>query len=47
MISIGRDFALDPWSYATFPGLAIFVVVMAVDLLGDGLQESLSPRRTR
>jgi peptide/nickel transport system permease protein len=47
MIAIGRDYFLDQWWYATFPGLAIFVVVMAVNLLGDGLQESLSPRRTR
>jgi ABC-type dipeptide/oligopeptide/nickel transport system permease subunit len=28
----------------TFPGLAIFVSVMAFNLLGDGLQEALSPR---
>jgi peptide/nickel transport system permease protein len=47
MIAIGRDYFLDQWWYATFPGLAIFLVVMAVNLLGDGLQESLSPRRTR
>jgi ABC-type dipeptide/oligopeptide/nickel transport system permease subunit len=28
----------------TFPGLAIFVTVMAFNLLGDGIQEALSPR---
>lgn len=45
MIAIGRDYFLDQWWYATFPGLAIFIAVMAVNLLGDGLQESLSPQR--
>jgi peptide/nickel transport system permease protein len=47
MIAIGRDYILDqPW-YVTFPGLAIFVAVMAFNLLGDGLQEALSPRLQR
>jgi peptide/nickel transport system permease protein len=45
MISVGRDFYLDQWWYATFPGLAIFLVVMAANLVGDGLQEALAPRR--
>jgi peptide/nickel transport system permease protein len=43
MVSIGRDYFLDQWWIVTFPGLAIFVSVMAFNLLGDGLQESLSP----
>ncbi|HEU4974166.1 MAG TPA: ABC transporter permease [Baekduia sp.] len=45
MISVGRDFYLNQWWYATFPGLAIFLVVMAANLVGDGLQEALAPRR--
>jgi peptide/nickel transport system permease protein len=44
MVSIGRDYFLDQWWMVTFPGLAIFVSVMAFNLLGDGLQEALSPR---
>lgn len=45
MIAVGRDFYLNQWWYATFPGLAIFLVVMAANLVGDGLQEALAPRR--
>jgi peptide/nickel transport system permease protein len=47
MVSIGRDYFLDQWWIVTFPGLAIFLSVMAFNLLGDGLQESLSPRLRR
>jgi peptide/nickel transport system permease protein len=34
---------VDPW-YALFPGAAIFVTVLAFNLLGDGLREALDPR---
>lgn len=44
MVSVGRDYFLDQWWMVTFPGLAIFTCVMAFNLLGDGLQEVLSPR---
>jgi peptide/nickel transport system permease protein len=47
MIAVGRDFYLDQWWYATFPGVAIFLVVMAANLVGDGLQEVLSPSRSQ
>jgi peptide/nickel transport system permease protein len=47
MISVGRDYFLDQWWMVTFPGLAIFISVMAFNLLGDGLQEVLSPRSGR
>ena len=47
MVSIGRDYFLDQWWMVTFPGLAIFISVMAFNLLGDGLQEALSPRLRR
>ena len=43
MIAIGRDFYLTQWWYVTFPGIAIFVAVLAANLVGDGLQEVLSP----
>ncbi len=33
------------WWMATFPGLAIFSVVMALNFLGDGLRDALDPRR--
>ncbi|MGH3042268.1 MAG: ABC transporter permease, partial [Gaiellaceae bacterium] len=47
MISAGRNYFLDQWWLVTFPGLAIFLAVMAFNLLGDGLQEALSPRLRR
>lgn len=43
MVNTGKDYILDQWWMATFPGLAIFLAVMAFNLLGDGLQEALSP----
>jgi peptide/nickel transport system permease protein len=47
MISVGRDYYLTQWWYVTFPGLAIFLTVMAFNFLGDGLQEALSPETAR
>lgn len=47
MVSLGRDYFLEQWWLVTFPGLAIFLSVMAFNLLGDGLQEALSPRLRR
>jgi peptide/nickel transport system permease protein len=44
MVSLGRDYLINYWWYATFPGLAIFVTVMAFNLLGDGLRKALDPR---
>jgi peptide/nickel transport system permease protein len=47
MINIGRTYFMDkPWM-AMFPGLAIFVVVLASNLIGDGLGEILNPRLRR
>ena len=43
MVTIGRKYLLDyPW-YATFPGLAIFVVVLAFNILGERLRDVLDP----
>lgn len=43
MISSGRKF-LDAWWVATIPGLAIFIVSLGFNLLGDGLRDVLDPR---
>jgi peptide/nickel transport system permease protein len=37
---------VDPW-FMLFPGLAIFVTVMAFNLFGDGLRDALDPRANR
>jgi len=44
MISEGRKFILDHWWVATMPGLAIFVVSLGFNLLGDGLRDVLDPK---
>ena len=43
-IAESREFLPDAWWYATAPGLAIFLVVMGFNLLGDGLRDLLDPR---
>ena len=44
MISAGRDFILDQWWVATMPGLAIIIVSLGFNLLGDGLRDVLDPK---
>ncbi len=44
MISSGRRYLLDQWWVATMPGLAIFIVSLGFNLLGDGLRDVLDPR---
>ena len=45
MVSEGRSFILDQWWIATFPGIAIFVVVLAFNLVGDTLRDIFDPRQ--
>ena len=44
MIAGGRRFIIDQWWVATMPGLAIFVVALGFNLLGDGLRDVLDPK---
>lgn len=44
MVSEGRQFLLDQWWVSTVPGIAIFVVSLGFNLLGDGLRDVLDPR---
>lgn len=44
MISSGRRVLLDQWWVATVPGIAIFVVSLGFNLLGDGLRDVLDPK---
>jgi peptide/nickel transport system permease protein len=47
MLSGGRELLLTaPW-VMTFPGLAIFLVVLGLNLFGDGLRDALDPRRVQ
>lgn len=47
MISEGRDYVLEQWWYATFPGLIIFLLVLSFNLVGDGLRDTFDPRLKR
>ncbi|MGX9419146.1 ABC transporter permease [Vibrio sp. WJH972] len=44
MIAEGRDYILSYWWLATFPGMAIFIVALGFNLLGDGLRDVLDPK---
>ncbi|MEZ5934957.1 MAG: ABC transporter permease [Alphaproteobacteria bacterium] len=44
MISQGRQYLLDQWWVPTMPGIAIFLVSLGFNLLGDGLRDVLDPR---
>jgi peptide/nickel transport system permease protein len=44
MITLGRDFVTVAWWLATFPGLAILLTVLAINLVGDRLRDALDPR---
>jgi peptide/nickel transport system permease protein len=47
MVATGRAWILAYGYYPTFPGLAIFITVLAFSLLGDGLRDWLDPRIRR
>jgi peptide/nickel transport system permease protein len=47
MVSEGRELILNQWWVATYPGLAIFIVVLAFNLLGDTLRDIFDPRQYR
>jgi peptide/nickel transport system permease protein len=44
MIAEGRDFVTTAWWVSFFPGLAILLVVLAFNLLGDWLRDTLDPK---
>jgi peptide/nickel transport system permease protein len=44
MVSSGREHLLDQWWISTFPGIAIFIVSLGFNLIGDGLRDVFDPR---
>jgi peptide/nickel transport system permease protein len=44
MISEGRGLLFTAWWVSTLPGLILMVLVLAINLLGEGLREVLDPR---
>ena len=45
MLSAGREFITLAWWLTTFPGIAIFLVVLSWNFIGDGIREALDPRQ--
>lgn len=46
MLSAGRMVLANAWHVATIPGIAIFLVSLSFNILGDGLRDALDPRQT-
>jgi peptide/nickel transport system permease protein len=44
MVSAGRDYLLVAWWISTLPGIAILILVLAINLFGEGLRDILDPR---
>ena len=44
MIGANRQYILGAWWPVTFPGIAIFLTVLAVSLIGDGLNDAFNPK---
>lgn len=47
MLAEAREFILRAWWVVTFPGLAILITVLAINLFGDGLRDALDPKLKR
>jgi len=47
MLAEAREFIQRAWWVVTFPGLAILVTVLAINLMGDGLRDALDPKLKR
>ena len=47
MVCEGVEYILEQWWISVFPGLAIFLLVLAFNLVGDGLRDVLDPRMKR
>jgi peptide/nickel transport system permease protein len=47
VLSDGRNYMRQAWWITTYPGLAIMLTVLSVNLLGDGLRDALDPRMKR
>lgn len=47
MLAEAREFILRAWWVVTFPGLAILITVLDINLIGDGLRDALDPKLKR
>ena len=47
MVNTGRLYFLQHWWYATFPGLAILLLVLGFNLFGDAIRDAMDPKLSR
>jgi ABC-type dipeptide/oligopeptide/nickel transport system permease subunit len=47
MVADGRSFMLEAWWVSTFPGLAILLLVLAINVMSQGLRDAFDPRFQR
>jgi dipeptide transport system permease protein len=47
MLARAREFITSAWWIVTWPGLAILITVLAINLVGDGLRDALDPKLKR
>lgn len=47
MLAEAREFILRAWWVVTFPGVAILLTVLSINLMGDGLRDALDPKMKR
>jgi peptide/nickel transport system permease protein len=44
LLSDGRNYLAQAWWITTFPGVAIMIAVLSINLIGDGLRDALDPK---
>lgn len=47
MVADGRSFIMDAWWISTFPGIAIALLVLAINIAGQGLRDAFDPKLNR
>lgn len=47
MLNTGRKFIFSAWWMSVFPGMMIFLAILSVNLMGDGLRDALDPKMRR
>jgi peptide/nickel transport system permease protein len=47
ILTLGRKYINQAWWYTTFPGVAIIITVLGINMLGDALRDALDPKLRR
>jgi peptide/nickel transport system permease protein len=47
ILTLGRKYINQAWWYTTFPGIAIMITVLGINMLGDALRDALDPKLRR